>query len=173
MSNTRDNRNPEQNPVYYAIVDGKKVALTYEQRKGYNEMINQNRRYARDFGLCGQADFRKCSGDCGTCPYKKEGAFVYMDDRERFADGFSKGRFAPSNPAATPEDLAVGSGTWDWLYREADKMVKRGREILYLSMEEGLSAHQIASRIGIAKSTVVDRLNRLLEFIRENRDDLV
>ena len=26
---------------------------------------------------------------------------------------------------------------------------------------------------GIAKSTVVDRLNRLLEFIRENRDDLV
>ena len=40
-------------------------------------------------------------------------------------------------------------------------------------MQEGLSAHQIADRTGIAKSTVVDRLNKLLDFIREHRDDLI
>jgi DNA-directed RNA polymerase specialized sigma24 family protein len=96
-----------------------------------------------------------------------------MDDHERFADGYSKGKFAPANPAVTPEDEAVGADTRDWLYREADKTVKRGHEILYLSMEEGLSAHQIADRTGIAKSTVVDRLNKLLDFIREHREDLL
>lgn len=173
MSTIHGNGNNEQNPVYYAIINGKKIALTHEQRKGWNEMINRNRRYARDFGLCGQPDFRKCSGDCGTCPFKKEGAFVYMDDRERFVDGYSKGKFAPANPAVTTEDEAVGAETWDWLYREAEKTVKRGQEILYLSMQEGLSAHQIADRTGIAKSTVVDRLNKLLDFIREHRDDLI
>lgn len=173
MSSTHDNVHPEQNPVYYAIVNGRKIALTHEQRKGWNEMINKNRRYARNFSLCGQPDFRKCSGDCGTCPYQKEGAFVYMDDRDRFVDGYSTGKFAPENPSATPEDEAVETDTWAWLYQEADKTVKRGQEILYLRMQEGLSAHQIAERTGIAKSTVVDRLNKLLDFIREHRDDLI
>ena len=163
----------QQNPVYYAIINGRKIALTHEQRKGWNEMINRNRRYARDFGLCGQANFRRCSGDCGICPFKKEGAFVYMDDRDRFADGYSSGRFTPANPTVTPEDEAVEADTWDWLYREADKTVQRGQEILCLRMQEGLSAHQIADRTGIAKSTVVDRLNKLLDFIREHREDLI
>ncbi len=163
----------EQNPVYYAIVNGRKIALTHEQRKAWNEMINENRKYARQFGLCGQSDFRKCGGDCGICPYIKEGAFVYKDDQERFAKGYSKGKFAPMNPAVSPEDEIVGADTWEWLYREAGKTVQRGQEILYLKMEEGLSAHQIADKTGIAKSTVVDRLNKLLDYIHEHREELI
>ena len=46
------------------------------------------------------------------------------------------------------------------------------RDVAWELLESG-SAHQIADRTGIAKSTVVDRLNKLLVFIREHRDDLV
>ena len=173
MAAIRDNEQHETTPSVYAVVDGRKIPLTPAQRCAWNEMINRNRRYARNFGTCGQPDYRKCLGDCGSCPYQTEGSFVYADDRERYADGFSSGRFAPAAPEPTPEDETVKASVWEWLYGEADKTVRRGKDILFLYLEEGLSAHQISARTGIAKSTVVDRLNRLLAFIREHREDLV
>ena len=173
MAVKREHVKTEETLNCYAVVDGKRIPLTPEQRRAWNEMVNRNRRYARNFGTCGQADYRRCCGDCGTCPYKTEGAFIYADDRERYADGFASGKLAPANPGKSVEQFVEDSDTWSWLYREADRTVRRGRDILCLYFEEGLSAHQIADRTGIAKSTVVDRLNKLLAFIREHRDDLV
>ena len=163
----------EKNPSHYAIIDGKKVPLTPEQRKAWNEMINKTRRYARNYGACGQPDFRKCRGDCALCPYDREGVFVYADDHARYAAGFARGRYAPAHPGETPEGKAENADKWAWLYRAADKTVLRGKDILQLYLEDGLSARQIADHMGIAKSTVTDRLNRLLAFIREHRDELL
>ena len=162
-----------RNSKYYAYVNGQKIPLTDAQGKAWYEMINGNRRYARNFGTCGQSDYRKCNGDCCRCPYVREGAFLYMDDQERYGEGVAFGPLAPAEAVATPEERAVEEETWRWLYREADKQEKRGKEILFLSLEEGLSAHQIAERTGMAKSTVVDRLNRLLDFIRQHREELI
>ena len=173
MSTNHDNVNPEQNQARYAIIDGKKISLSTEQQKAWYDMVNKVRRYARNFGTCAQPDFRKCYGDCSLCPFQCEGTFVYADDHDRYMDGFATGKYAPAYHQKSVAQQIEEEDTWNWLYHEADKTVKRGRDILYLSFQEGLSAHQIANRTGIAKSTVVDRLNKLLAFIREHREDLV
>ena len=158
---------------FYVTVNGETVALTNEQKKAWYEMRNKTRRYARDFGTCGQPDFTKCCGDCGLCAFQCEGAFIYADDRERYADGFFTGPFTPANPSKSVEDTVADADAREWLYREADELEKHGGKILKLTLEEGLSAHQISRKTGIAKSTVVDRLNRLLDFIREHREELI
>lgn len=173
MGKYGETANAPEKHNYYVIVNGENVPINPEQKKAWNEMINRNRHYARDFGICGQPDFRKCYGDCSLCPFQREGSFVYTDDRKRYVDGFANGKYAPVNPQYSVENQVADADAWDWLYQQADKTVTRGREILYLSMEEGLSAHQISKQTGIAKSTVVDRLNKLLAFIREHRDDLI
>ncbi len=167
MSTIHENEFPR-----YAMIDGKKVPLTQEQQKAWYEMVNKTRRYARNYRTCGQPDFRKCCGDCALCPYDREGAFIYADDRDRYADGFAYGRYAPASPQETPEEKAENNDKWVWLYREAEKTVICGKNILQLYLEDGLSARQIANHTGIAKSTVVDRLNKLLAFIRVHRNEL-
>lgn len=167
------NANESRENRYYVTIDGKAVPLTDDQRKGWNEMINATRRYARRFGACGQPDYRKCCGDCSLCAFKRAGAFIFADDRERYADGFAEGPLAPVDTAPTPEDSTVKKDTWEWLYREADGLVKRGRDILFLHMEEGLSERKIGNRLDIPWPTVHSRLNKLLAFIREHRDELV
>ncbi len=168
MSTIHENEFPR-----YAIIDGKKVPLTLEQQKAWYEMVNKARRYARNYGTCGQPDFRKCCGDCALCPYDREGAFIYADDLNRYGDGFAFGVYAPAHPEETPDRKVEDEDKWAWLYREADKTAKDGQIILRLYMEDGLSARQIAKQTGIAKSTVMDRLNKLLAFIREHRDELI
>ena len=163
--------NDERTPACYAVVDGRKIPLTREQQKAWFEMINRNRYYARNFGLCAQPDYRRCGGDCCLCSCQQEGALIYTDDRDRYGDGFASGKYAPAIPPVSVEKQVSDADAWAWLYREADKTARQGGDILRLYLEDGLSAHQIASRTGIAKSTVVDRLNRLLTFIREHRDE--
>ena len=158
---------------HYAVIEGKKILLTHEQHKVWYEMINHNRRYARNYGLCGQPDFRKCGGDCALCPFVREGAFIYSDDRERYGDGYAQGKYAPAHSEKTPEQMAETEDKWAWLYREANKTVTCGKDILQLYLEDGLSARQISNHTGIAKSTVVDSLNKLLAFIRQHRNDLL
>lgn len=158
---------------FYVTIDGKAVALTDEQRKAWNKMTNDARRYARDFGACGQPDYRKCCGDCALCAFKQAGAFIFADDREHYADGFAEGPLAPVDTAPTPEDQAVSKDTWEWLYAEADKLTKSGKDILFLHLEEGLSERKIGDHLGIPWPTVHSRLNKLLGFIREHREDLI
>ncbi len=167
------NANVSKETSFYVTIDGKVVTLTDEQRKAWNKMVNDARRYARDFGACGQPDYRKCFGDCSLCRFQREGGFVYVDDHDRYIDGFANGRQTPAYSQKSPDQQVADEEAWEWLYREADITVKHGRDILFLSFQEGLSAHQIANRTGIAKSTVVDRLNKLLAFIRDHRDDLI
>ena len=158
--------NVSKETSFYVTIGGKAVALTDEQRKAWNKMANDARRYARDFGACGQPDYRKCCGDCALCAFQQAGAFIFADDRERYADGFGEGPLAP-------EDHAVANDTWEWLYTEADKLTKSGRDILSLHLEEGLSERKIGDRLGIPWPTVHSRLNKLLAFIREHREELI
>ena len=135
MGTNGTNANESKKNSFYVTIDGKAVALTDEQRKAWNKMANDARRYARDFGACGQPDYRKCCGDCALCAFQQAGAFIFADDRERYADGFAEGPLAPLDTAPTPEDRAVANDTWEWLYTEADKLTKSGRDILSLHLE--------------------------------------
>ena len=173
MGTNGTNANESKKNSFYVTIDGKAVALTDEQRNAWNKMANDARRYARDFGACGQPDYRKCCGDCALCAFQQAGAFIFADDRERYADGFAEGPLAPLDTAPTPEDRAVANDTWEWLYTEADKLTKSGRDILSLHLEEGLSERKIGDRLGIPWPPVHSRLNKLLAFIREHREDLI
>ena len=173
MGKCGSNATEAKEPSNYITIDGKTVPVTDEQKKAWYEMANAARKYARRFGTCGQPDFRKCCGDCTLCAFQREGAFIYSDDRQRFADGFSEGKLAPMAPAPTPEEQVENADMWRWLYEEADTIVKCGRDILSLRLEEGLSERKIGERLDIPWPTVHSRLNTLLDFIRAHREELI
>lgn len=167
------NANESKDTSFYVTVGGKAVALTEDQRKAWNKMINDTRRYARSFGTCGQPDYRKCCGDCAQCAFQRLGAFISTDVCDKYSDGFAEGPLAPFDPSPTPEDSVVSKDTWEWLYTQADKLAARGKDILSLHLEEGLSERKIGERLGIPWPTVHSRLNKLLAFIHEHREDLI
>lgn len=173
MGTNGKNANTSRETSFYVNIDGKSVPLTNDQRKAWNKMATAARKYAQRFGTCGQPDYRKCCGDCALCAFQRAGAFIYADDRERYVDGFAEGPLAPADTAPTPEDSVADKDAWEWLYREADCLVKCGRDILFLHMEEGLSERKIGDRLDIPWPTVHSRLNKLLAFIREHQDELV
>lgn len=56
----------------YVWIAGKKVYLNPELQKEWDKLINKERYRARQEKICGQADYRRCSGDCFVCPWRKE-----------------------------------------------------------------------------------------------------
>ncbi len=151
----------------YIIVGNEKVPVTREQRLAWMQTVNRCRRYAREHGACSQPDYRKCRGDCCVCPYQTQGRLVSVDQ-----GGFDGSPIDIPNRVSA-EDEYVSRDTWAWLYEQADMAVERGREILRLYLEDGLSAHGISRETGIPKSTVVDRLNKLIRFMREHADEII
>ena len=71
----------------YVWIAGKKVYLNPEQQKERDKLINKERYRARQEKICGQADYRRCNGDCFVCPWRKEGIVVSYET-EHFAEGF-------------------------------------------------------------------------------------
>lgn len=73
----------------YVWIAGKKVYLNPELQKEWDKLINKERYRARQEKICGQADYRRCNGDCFVCPWRKEGIVVSYET-EHFAEGFGK-----------------------------------------------------------------------------------
>ncbi len=65
---------------------GKKVYLNPELQKEWDKLINKERSITRQEKICGQADYRRCSGDCFVCPWRKEGIVVSYET-EHFQKG--------------------------------------------------------------------------------------
>lgn len=55
----------------YVWIAGKKVYLNPELQKEWDKLINKERYRARQEKICGQADYRRCNGDCFVCPWRK------------------------------------------------------------------------------------------------------
>ena len=71
----------------YVWIAGKKVYLNPELQKEWDKLINKERYRARQEKICGQADYRRCNGDCFVCPWRKEGIVVSYET-QHFAQGF-------------------------------------------------------------------------------------
>ncbi len=56
----------------YVWIAGKKVYLNSELQKEWDKLINKERYRARQEKICGQADYRRCSGDCFVCPWRRK-----------------------------------------------------------------------------------------------------
>lgn len=172
MNSSNGKKSQESKSTRYIPVNGQKVYLTKPQQQAYDKMINDVRHAAREEGRCGQPDYHKCFGDCGTCPYQTWGKFVSVDDDD-YVEKSESGEYQRSNSAPSLESAVLGEIMWEELYHMARERERNGDKILRLYFEEGLSGLKIAARLGMPESTVKDELRRLLKFIRENRDELL
>ena len=171
MNNTGKKPNESKNTRYVQI-NGHKVYLTKPQQQIYDKMINYVRHMAKEEGRCGQPDYHKCFGDCAVCPYQTWGKFVSMDD-DNFVEKSENGEYQHAKSAPSVESTVLDEMMFAELYRIAGLRERNGERILRLYLEEGLSCYKIANRIGMRQTTVNDELNRLLIYIRENRDELL
>ena len=95
-----------------------------------------------------------------------------MDD-DNFVEKSENGEYQHAKSAPSVESTVLDEMMFAELYRIAGLRERNGERILRLYLEEGLSCYKIANRIGMRQTTVNDELNRLLIYIRENRDELL
>ena len=80
----------------------------------------ENERYrARRDGRCGQPNYRRCSGDCGMCPWQQEG-FRMLSFAKTFGDDFAREPPEPSSPGI--EEIVAGKLLLEKLYRALDHL---------------------------------------------------
>lgn len=157
----------------YVKVDNQQVFLTGHQQKAYDQMINSVRYRARREGRCGQPDYCKCCGDCGLCPWQKNGRILSTDYAAR-NDRYSFDAFELEDPGQSVEDDTINRLFFEQLYRTAVGIVPDRDVILRLHLEEGLKPYTIARRINVRSHAAIDeRLKKLLQYIRDHRDELL
>lgn len=71
----------------YVWIAGKKVYLNPELQKEWDKLINKERYRARQEKICGQADYRRCNGDCFVCPWRKEIKCFWTSQRRQASRG--------------------------------------------------------------------------------------
>lgn len=128
----------------YVWIAGKKVYLNPELQKEWDKLINKERYRARQEKICGQADYRRCNGDCFVCPWRKEGIVVSYET-EHFAEGFGNDNAARGygvvNCESTLEEKYIAEERYNTLcariYRYADSAYPDGAKIIacYLNGE--------------------------------------
>lgn len=128
----------------YVWIAGKKVYLNPELQKEWDKLINKERYRARQEKICGQADYRRCNGDCFVCPWRKEGIVVSYET-EHFAEGFGNDNAARGygvvNCESTLEEKYIAEERYNTLCaricRYADSAYPDGAKIIacYLNGE--------------------------------------
>lgn len=121
----------------YVWIAGKKVYLNPELQKEWDKLINKERYRARQEKICGQADYRRCNGDCFVCPWRKEGIVVSYET-EHFAEGFGNDNAARGygvvNCESTLEEKYIAEERYNTLcariYRYADSAYPDGAKII-------------------------------------------
>ena len=91
----------------------------------------ENERYrARRDGRCGQPNYRRCSGDCGMCPWQQEG-FRMLSFAKAFGDDFAMEPPEPSSPGI--EEIVAGKLLLEKLYRALDALIPDGARVFRMS----------------------------------------
>ena len=144
----------------YVWIAGKKVYLNPELQKEWDKLINKERYRARQEKICGQADYRRCNGDCFVCPWRKEGIVVSYET-EHFAEGVGNDNAARGygvvNCESTLEEKYIAEERYNTLcariYRYAD----------------GKTLESTAKELHLTVRAVHYRLHQMLKYIREHR----
>ena len=158
----------------YVWIAGKKVYLNSELQKEWDKLINKERYRARQEKICGQADYRRCNGDCFVCPWRKEGIVVSYET-EHFAEGFGNDNGAHGygvvNCESTLEEKYIAEERYNTLcariYRYADSAYPDGAKIIacYLNDE---TLESTAKELHLMVRAVHYRLHQMLKYITIN-----
>ena len=159
----------------YVWIAGKKVYLNPELQKEWDKLINKERYRARQEKICGQADYRRCNGDCFVCPWRKEGIVVSYET-EHFAEGFGNDNAARGygvvNCESTLEEKYIAEERYNTLcariYRYADSAYPDGAKII-ACYRNGETLESTAKELHLTVRAVHYRLHQMLKYIREHR----
>ena len=159
----------------YVWIAGKKVYLNPELQKEWDKLINKERYRARQEKICGQADYRRCNGDCFVCPWRKEGIVVSYET-EHFAEGFGNDNAARGygvvNCESTLEEKYIAEERYNTLcariYRYADSAYPDGAKIIACYLN-GKTLESTAKELHLTVRAVHYRLHQTLKYIREHR----
>ena len=130
----------------------------------------ENERYrARRDGRCGQPNYRRCSGDCGMCPWQQEG-FRMLSFAKAFGDDFAMEPPEPSSPGI--EEIVAGKLLLEKLYRALDALIPDGARVFRMRAHK-YTEREIARALGVkAQSTLNSRIQKMDAFIRAHRKEL-
>ena len=149
--------------------------LNPELQKEWDKLINKERYRARQEKICGQADYRRCNGDCFVCPWRKEGIVVSYET-EHFAEGFGNDNAARGygvvNCESTLEKKYIAEERYNTLcariYRYADSAYPDGAKIIACYLN-GETLESTAKELHLTVRAVHYRLHQMLKYIREHR----
>ena len=164
---TANTPNPEGKKPRYVLVEGQKVYLNHEQQQAWDQLISKERYRARKERTCMQTNYHHCFGDCAICPYHRKGQNLSYDD----AIATKQDNISPEDRA--PEDIIIEREVCRQIYAKAAELYKNGDRILYLKAVEGRSTYEIAKELDMPHTTVNKYFNRLLQYLREHRDEFI
>lgn len=158
----------------YVWIAGKKVYLNPELQKEWDKLINKERYRARQEKICGQADYRRCNGDCFVCPWRKEGIVVSYET-EHFAEGFGNDNAARGygvvNCESTLEEKYIAEERYNTLcariYRYADSAYPDGAKIIacYLNGKTLVSTASYGQGSALSPASNAEVYKRTSEYI--------
>ena len=159
----------------YIPVGKELVPVSEETYLYYTRWIANERYRARRDHRCGCTDYRKCTGDCGLCKYQIPGDVLYTDatvdtDCDHTLDGDFGFEIADSG--ALVDDVVTNRLLLTDLLQKLDGLVPNGSEI-FTMLAHGYSERQIADQLGIRQSTLNYRKNKLFDYIRDHRDEIL
>ena len=145
----------------------------------FDRKYRQNQRYyARRDGKCGTSDFRCCTGDCGHCPWVRDG-FNMLSFEKAFGstpgcdDGIEQPSIAniPDTRASLVEDIVADRDLLDRLMSRLDSIVPDGGQIVRMLTEE-YTDRQMTKELNLpSQSTFNYRKRKVQKYLQEHWHD--
>lgn len=154
----------------YIKVEHELIPVSEEVYQAYTRFRENERYRARRDGKCGQSDYRRCSGDCASCPWQQEGYRVLSLDKAFGGEGECEKTEAVQSTAV--DELVTDKMLLENLYRRLDELIPDGAQVFRLRAQH-YSEREIARMLGVkSQSTLNYRIRKMDEFIRAHRDEL-
>lgn len=145
------------------------VEVTKEQYDAYYRDIWATRQRAQAHGqcMCPKSKTWMCDGDCLVCEFRAAGDKLSLDYTFENKQGKETSLLDTlASDDASYDSILEEAELLDALYQRLQELDPDGRRICELIME-GKSERDIASDLGISRSTYTYRRDKLLRILRE------
>lgn len=142
------------------------IEVNEDVYRAYYRPVWQARDHAKRHGGCSTADWKKCSGDCGTCSYRVPSR-TFDSVEYLVEDHCTDDAFKLDDIADMVTDTLMQSARLNAL-NALDPQSKAICE----TIAAGLNERDAAAALGMSKTTYHDRKQRLLARLRSEWADL-
>jgi len=142
------------------------IEVSDEVYSAYYRPIWQVRDYAKRNGGCSTADWRKCSGDCGTCAHHIPSRT--HESYEALLDGDDEESPWEIDDVAVQVSEAIMQSE----HLKAINALDSESQLICRAVAAGMNERDAAKLLGVSKTTFHDRKQRLFAKLREAWADL-